>query len=204
MLTAFPPVMLQVKYQNRQYQANTARSQTFKQMNMFGGQQNETDSTTSVILGGLNNTIKANGNSNVIGGGSLNTMLLTGVEIDESIIAGGNLNTLDGSRSSILGGCRNYLQGDKSSILGGESNSLIGTNSILFSNASTLQANCSAVIGGSNINVNTDNTVYVPQLNIGNLYLGTPIKYLGLDSNGFVVEAPTPIPTQIFNGTFKS
>jgi hypothetical protein len=59
--------------------------------------------------------------------------------------------------------------------------------SFVLSNGSTLNANNSAILGGNSIIGNNDDTVYVPQLNISTIGVGTSINNLGIDSDGFVV-----------------
>lgn len=64
---------------------------------------------------------------------------------------------------------------------------------IISSKNSTVNQNVinSVVIGGENITATTDNTVYVPNLNISNVGAGTPTTNLGIDSNGNVVSGTT-------------
>lgn len=64
---------------------------------------------------------------------------------------------------------------------------------IISSKNSTVNQNVinSVVIGGENITATTDNTVYVPNLNISNVGAGTPVTNLGFDSNGNVVSGVT-------------
>ena len=47
------------------------------------------------------------------------------------------------------------------------------------------------IVFGVNITGTTDNTVYVPNLNIGNIGIGAPVINLGLDVNGNVVTGTT-------------
>lgn len=60
---------------------------------------------------------------------------------------------------------------------------LIGTKNSTFNN----NVINSVIIGGSGITASSDNTVYVPYLNIKNVDAGSPLYNLGIDSNGNVV-----------------
>jgi len=64
---------------------------------------------------------------------------------------------------------------------------------IINSNTSKIASGVtqSAIIGGVLITATTDNTVYVPNLNIGTVGGGTPSINLGLDSSGYVVTGTT-------------
>jgi hypothetical protein len=76
--------------------------------------------------------------------------------------------------------------------------SLRETNpSILSSQNSTIQTGIknSVALGGYNLNVNTDNTAYVDNLNISTLGTGTSVNNLGIDSNGNVVAGDVGIFT---------
>jgi hypothetical protein len=53
----------------------------------------------------------------------------------------------------------------------------------------------SVVLGGVGITATQNNTIYVPNLNIGILGTGTSVSNLGIDSNGFVVSAGTDTNT---------
>ena len=105
--------------------------------------------------------------------------------------AGGNSCTSDGnatfvhSNASEIKGGANY-----SSILGGNAN---------FVEASVLR---SAVIGGTGISATTNDTVYVPGLNIGTVGAGASVKTLGLDASGNVVEAAGSIIIPVTGSTY--
>jgi hypothetical protein len=62
---------------------------------------------------------------------------------------------------------------------------------IINSNTSKIASGVtgSVVIGGSNITGTTNDTVYVPNLNIGTVGSGTPVNNLGIDSAGNVVSS---------------
>ena len=100
-----------------------------------------------------------------------------------------------GNNSSILGGIDNNIDSSSQSsfIGGGENNRIVG-------------ANRSVVLGGDGITATTNNTVYVPYLNIGLLGAGDSITNLGIDSSGNVVSGdtggstgPDSITFEIFN-----
>jgi hypothetical protein len=62
-----------------------------------------------------------------------------------------------------------------------------GDYSFIHSYNSTVNGTNSVVLGGQNITGNTDDTVYVPYLNIRDLATGTSVNNLGIDSQGNVV-----------------
>jgi hypothetical protein len=47
------------------------------------------------------------------------------------------------------------------------------------------------LLGGSGLTGTTDDTVYVPNLNIGSVPAGSPVLNIGLDANGYVVTGNT-------------
>lgn len=64
-----------------------------------------------------------------------------------------------------------------------------GLTSFIHSTNSIVSGNRSVVLGGQNITGTTDDTVYVPYLNIGNVTTGTSVSILGITSGGTVIEA---------------
>ena len=74
---------------------------------------------------------------------------------------------------------------------GGFSSTVSGQQSFIHSTNSLLTGNRSVLLGGQNLTGTTNDTVYVPYLNINNLGTGTSINNLGIDSNGFVVVGAT-------------
>ena len=78
--------------------------------------------------------------------------------------------TIISSQSSQIGAISNNI-----SVVGGSGHTVSGN------------INNSVVLGGENINVTTSNTVYVPNLNIGTLGVGSSVNNLGIDVNGNVV-----------------
>jgi hypothetical protein len=94
--------------------------------------------------------------------------------------------TIAGGLSSHAGGLGTVISGDYS--FGHSYNSLItGTRSV--------------VLGGSGITGTTDDTVYVPNLNIGTIGSGTPNFNLGIDSGGNVVTGATTPDFIVTGGT---
>ena len=75
----------------------------------------------------------------------------------------------------------------KYSHAGGSGSTVSGETSFIHSVGSLLTGNRSVLLGGLNLTGTTDDTVYVPYLNINNLGVGTSINNLGIDSNGNVV-----------------
>ncbi|MCK5641789.1 MAG: hypothetical protein KAJ19_13385, partial [Gammaproteobacteria bacterium] len=74
---------------------------------------------------------------------------------------------------------------------GGSSSTASGNESFIHSTNSLVSGVRSAVIGGQNITGTTDDTVYVPYLNINNVPTGTSVNNLGIDSSGNVVIGST-------------
>ena len=73
------------------------------------------------------------------------------------------------------------------SFASGSGSTASGQTTFIHSVDSLVTGNRSVVLGGQNITGSTDDTVYVPYLNIKNIGAGSPVFNLGLDSNGFVV-----------------
>lgn len=83
--------------------------------------------------------------------------------------------------------------------------SLRETNpSILSSQYSTIQTGIknSVALGGYNLNINSDNTAFVDNLNINTIGSGNSIFNLGLDSIGNVVTGVTTTDTYVTGGTY--
>jgi hypothetical protein len=153
----------------------------------------------NAILGGSNNRIVPFqvGTYNTIIGGENNTLGESRVQSssiissDDSsilgsngpnVILGGTNNIINGGYGSvIIGGLNNTTQSgaDNSSILGGSN------NTILFN------VDRSVVLGGSGITGTTNDTVYVPNLNISTIGSDVPITNLGIDFSGNVVTGGT-------------
>jgi hypothetical protein len=122
----------------------------YGQSSIIGGINNKNDGWASSILGGVNNEI--------------------GAECSVGL-------------SSIIGGASNFIFSmDHSSIIGGEDNNIIysgggslETSTIIGSSGSTINSSSfSAIIGGYGISATSNNTVYVPNLEVrGQAY--TPI-----------------------------
>jgi hypothetical protein len=150
------------------------------------------------ILGGFNNRITPfqnglyntiiGGNNNTLGIGRLQSSSIISSEDSKigssngpNVILGGSNNTINGSNGNvILGGTNNNIDSnDSSAILGGDNNSILSP------------VRRSVVLGGSGITGTTDDTVYVPTLNINTIGSGTPVNNLGYDSSGNVVTGGT-------------
>jgi len=176
---------------------------------ILGGLNNNSNASYGSILGGFNNTILGSyssvvggdnniafSDSTIIGGGSNNESYSTygnigggsnnKIYLDGATIAGGQNNTAVQYNSSIGGGFGNTVVGGCSFAVG-NLNVVSGATSFVLSNSSTLNANNSVILGGSAIVGSSDDTVYVPQLNISTLNTGTTVNNLGIDSNGFVI-----------------
>ena len=109
-----------------------------------GGGRNTSYGVYSSINGGREN--RATGNYSSICGGKFN--LSSGYR---STVIGGYLNSAT-TTNSISGGYRNLSSGFASSILAGTGHTVTGRNS--------------AIIGGGSITGSSDDTVYVPNLNL--------------------------------------
>ena len=168
-------------------------------------------SSFSVIGGGQGNTLSNNSLYSFIGGGKTN--LLSGSS--ESFIGGGLLNTLSNSdKASIVGGSGNLLSESINSFIGGGQGNTLSNNSlysfiggginnlitsgssyasIIGSKDSKIDGDLSGttIIGGIGITATTNDTAYVPNLNIGTVGGGASINNLGIDVNGNVVTGTT-------------
>ena len=161
---------------------------------ILGGFLNQVDGSCSIVVGGDNNISYSD--SAIIGGGSFNQNYSTygtigggfqnKVYLDGATVGGGQSNTAIQFNSTIAGGYGNTVDGENSFGVG-FCNNLTGNSSSILSNFGVLNANCSVILGGSNITGDTDNTVYIPQLNLSILNTGTSVNNLGIDSNGFVI-----------------
>ena len=135
--------------------------------------------TYSTIIGGASNKINRTPNTGMNSTGEA-ILGSDNSEIKDSFtstIIGSNSGLIDSSSSSnIFGGYENVVDTSYfSNIVGGFNNKLVGTN-------------WSVILGGTNITGTTNETVYVPNLNIGTIGNGTPVFNLGLDADGFVVN----------------
>lgn len=145
----------------------------------------------SSLLGGVYNAISRSTSSSIIGGQNHNLFGTSSV-IKGNVILGGSGNTLNnGIHSSIIGGNHNEISASEGSsdvfVLGGEFNMIDGgfnigivggsyntierqaDGSILIGgNLNYMLENVdrSVVIGGQNISASTNDTAYVPNLNI--------------------------------------
>ena len=94
-----------------------------------------------------------------------NSTFLSGTGTFNSVIVGGREHTVTNNNeySVIVGGDGNYLDSVSNSV----------------------------ILGGNGLTGSTDNTVFVPTLNINTIGSGTPLINLGLDVNGNVVTGNT-------------
>ena len=144
---------------------------------IVGGFNNKTYGVTSAIGGGTNNTTSGpnsfvgggyqnyngNGFSNVIIGGLYN--VITGGY--SFIGGGGGSNFVSGNWSSIISGILNSATTNNSMVVGGRTNLVSGAySSVINGSGNTISGTRSAIIGGINITGTSNDTVYVPFLNI--------------------------------------
>jgi hypothetical protein len=119
--------------------------------------------------------------------------------VDITTAGGFLLNANDGVSLGVFG------SGDISILNNGITNktsSNINKNSVFIGTRnSTINSGVtnSVVLGGVGITATQNNTIYVPNLNIGILGTGTSINNLGIDSNGFVVSGLTSTDTNFAN-----
>ena len=97
-------------------------------------------------------------------------------------VASGHYSTASGYYATVNG---NY------SHAGGYYSIASGTSSFIHSTSSIVIGDRSVVLGGQNITGSSNDTVYVPYLNIGNIVSGTTINNLGIDSSGKVIIGST-------------
>ncbi len=83
---------------------------------------------------------------------------------------------------------------------GGNTSIASGDESFIHSTNSLVTGNRSVVLGGQNITGATDDTVYVPNLNINNIGGTTSVTNLGIDSSGNVVSGTTSLWSSNVNG----
>jgi hypothetical protein len=148
----------------------------------------------------------AEGHQTLASGNSSHSEGYDTVSIGDYSHAEGELSTTYGSHShaegtSITYGSFSHSQNyntityGTNSHAGGDNSIASGNTSFIHSTNSLVTGNRSVVLGGQNITGTTDDTVYVPYLNISNISTGTSINNLGIDSNGFVVSTSTFPPT---------
>jgi len=136
--------------------------------------------------------------NSILGGQSSGIYTLAGIDPINSTIVGGNGNSIYGpDNASIIGGDNNLINGEanNTSIIGGQNNNILLTSTSSFigggENNTLSNTTNSAIIGGQNITGTTDDTVYVPNLNIGTVGGGASINNLGIDASGNVVTGTT-------------
>lgn len=74
---------------------------------------------------------------------------------------------------------------------GGFNSTASGQQSFIHSTNSLVTGNRSVVLGGQNLTGATDDTVYVPYLNVNNVPGGTPVANLAITSDGLVITGGT-------------
>lgn len=183
-----------------------------------GGQNNKLDnSDNAVIIGGINNNILSGNTSFIIGGSNNDIQARSGSDLGQSGVLGGSNNNIidvssDSDRSFIIGGVNNDINNSGDSIIlssglsditSSSSSSIVGSSSSLVTNSSfssiiggfnneLIGTTRSVVLGGQNITGTTNDTVYVPNLNIQNVPTGTTVTSLGVDTNGNVIKSNSP------------
>ena len=126
----------------------------------------------------------------------------------ESTQASGESSHAEGLQTIALG-TNSHTEGShtesngENSHAGGFKSIAEGEDSFIHSHNSIVLGNRSIVLGGSNITGSTDDTVYVPYLNIRNLNIGAAIVNLGIDVDGNVVSGSTPFDVFVTGGTYS-
>ena len=150
----------------------------------FGYGQTINSSGNFSFAAGRQNTLNAEF-SNALGFNNTNNSFY-------SLTVGQNNNLQSTSNYGYVFGQNNTLENNANHcvIMGGISN-LVRTASehsgIYSSRNSIMEAENSVILGGVGLTADTDNTVYVPHLNIGDLGTGTSVNNLGIDADGNVV-----------------
>ena len=110
---------------------NNLIGSTARQSVISGGQANRINSMNSAIVGGTANDISSNSRLSFIGGGDTNLITHTGsLTSTNSIINGGNKNTITSSNLSIIGGgAYNAVTSSSNSIVAGGTHNTITTSS---------------------------------------------------------------------------
>jgi hypothetical protein len=115
-----------------------------------GASPNTSDGTSSTLVGGFGNNIRAAANYSTIGGGSTNDI---SASTEYATVAGGLRNEVKAGQSTICGGADGEINGIYSFIGGGDENTVNGTYSIIVGgNANTTSSSTYNIIVGGNSN----------------------------------------------------
>jgi hypothetical protein len=165
--------------------------------------------TYSTVIGGYENIIRGDMTNTTIIGGLYNEITNIDSARNNNTIIGAEESVINNTNaSSIFGGRYNINSAPLGPfpvpyvnvIVGGEQNRIHGAfHSGIFAGGGTpIDGNVilsgvsrTAIVGGKRITGTTDDTVYVPKLNIGTVYTGTSLYNLGINSDGFVVTGTT-------------
>ena len=142
---------------------------------------------SNVILGGSSNRITPFqvGKHNTIIGGEGNKIGTPSRVSNSAIIS--SYNSI--IETSALDGGNVIIGGKDSIISGGGRNVIVGGDGGVINSG----VDHSVILGGQNITGTTNDTVYVPTLNIGTVGTGTSVNNLGIDISGNVVSATNEI-----------
>ena len=159
---------------------------------ILNGSNNSSNGFNSLIVSGYDNTITSNGDFSKILGGANNTVDSSGVTILHGFsntvsgydsVVSGNSNTVSGSYGTVIGS-GNTVSGIYGTVIGGGSNTVTGdfggtilsvgstadgVNSVIIGSAqspSNTAGHTGAIILGSGITANSDNTTFVRNFNI--------------------------------------
>ena len=166
-----------------------------------------TETKYNSVIGGnpsYTNLIKDSKSSSIVGGGGdIHNTTMGGIFASNATISGSssvswsaavaarNAELYDSNTSIIIAGSGNYMNDSGSSLIAGGDNNVMDTsdNSAIIGGVTNVIDNAlrSVVLGGQGITATTNDTIYVPYLNIKEVPTGTSVNNLGVDTNGNVV-----------------
>ena len=161
---------------------------------IMGGIGNTIVNSSSLLgcdthLGGVGNIISGNSalhysNSSI--GGSSNVTMASSSSV---MLGTTDSQMFEGVNSFIIGGDNHKNGVDGFGLYNNQKSGIIGGTNHTFASG----VNNSVIIGGDGISATTNDTVYVPNLNIDTVGAGGSMFNLGLDNDGFVVTGETPV-----------
>ncbi len=159
-------------------------------LNKDKGHVIDVTSNNCIIAGGVTNTISNSFGSAILGTNGVNVI----ADSNAATIVGGLLNNiLNNSHGAIILGTQiaTIDDGFHCAIISSVGGDIITSdNSVLIGglNGVINGFDRSVILGGNGITAIASDTVYVPYLNIQTVPAGTPVKALGVEANGNVVE----------------
>ena len=142
---------------------------------IISGAYNTVDGGSSSIISGVGNVV--DGDVSIIGAGTYNTI---NSNTEYSAIIGGSGNTVsNGVGQAVIGGQGNIVAGEgstHSAVVGGFDNENKAKYSVILGGQNNEIENGRlnvVILGGTGITADTDNTAFVPNLNISSVSSGT-------------------------------